>query len=57
MIVSSCVLLHNFLISNATFNDPTFFDDNLFDEDELDNWIYKHLQDYDVAEYYENDFF
>ena len=58
MIVSSCVLLHNFLIENATFNDPTFFDDNIFDEHELDNcWINKNLQDYDVAEYYENYYF
>ena len=48
MITSSCVLLHNFLLSNSTF-----FDDSLLEEDELDNRISMNRDDNDADEYYD----
>ena len=37
-VISACVLLHNFFISNSTNNDPIELDDELLD-DNLNNWI------------------
>ena len=53
MIISSCVLLHNFLLSNSTHDDPTFFDDSLLEEDGLDNRISMNRDDNDADEYYD----
>ena len=50
LVISSCAVLHNFILSNSSSDEQLFFDNDLLDNDELHNWMSDDLESGDSGD-------